>query len=115
MGDGIREAKRAASNSAMIVAAKLNGMDREVYLRYRIAWPHHPKSLFDWALLFLIALPVTVLGEWLTDGLVNNPLSAIIECGTRRSGFSWTRIAYYLAIYILLAIAAVALFYGAQA
>lgn len=60
------------------------------------------------------ALPVTVLGEWLTDGLMNNRLSAMIERGTRRSGFSWTRIAYYLAIYIFFAIAAVALFYWAQ-
>ena len=77
-------------------------------------WPQHPKSLLHWALLFLIALPVTVLGEWLTDGLVNNPVSAIIERGTHRSGFSWTRIAYYLAMYIFFALAAVALFYWAQ-
>jgi hypothetical protein len=55
-----------------------------------------------------------VLGEWLTDGLMSNRLAAMIERGTRRSGFSWTRIAYYLAIYIFFTIAAVALFYWAQ-
>jgi hypothetical protein len=77
-------------------------------------WPQHPKSLLHWALLLLIALPVIVLGEWLTDGLVNNPLSEIIERGTRRSSFSWARIAYYLAIYVLFGIAAVTLFHWAQ-
>jgi hypothetical protein len=37
MGEGIREAERAEGNNAMISAAKLNGMDREANLRYRIA------------------------------------------------------------------------------
>ena len=76
-------------------------------------WPHHPTSLRAWSFLFVIALPVTVLGEWLSEGLLSNPLSAAVDRRARGSRVSWTRIAYCLAVYVLLGICAVAIFYWA--
>jgi hypothetical protein len=77
-------------------------------------WPHHPTSILTWVLLFAISLPVTLLGEWLGDGLMDNPLTVSIERGTRGSKLSWARIAYFVAMLVLLAICAAALLYWAQ-
>jgi hypothetical protein len=60
------------------------------------------------------AFPVTVLGEWLGDGLMDNPLTATIERKTRSSKFSWARIACFVAMLVLLAICAVALLYWTE-
>jgi hypothetical protein len=76
-------------------------------------WPHHPTSLRAWSFLFVIAFPVTVLGEWLAEGLLSNPLSAAVERRTARSRLSPMRIAYCLTVYVLLGICAVAIFYWA--
>jgi hypothetical protein len=77
-------------------------------------WPHHPTSILEWVLLFAIALPVTLLGEWLGDGLMDNPLTVRIEHKTRNSKSSGARVAYFVAMLVLLAIGAVALLYWTQ-
>jgi hypothetical protein len=74
-------------------------------------WPHYPRSLRSWALLLVIALPVTVLGDWLSDSALSNSLSLAIETRTRGARVSWLRIGYYLALYVLFAICAVAALY----
>lgn len=74
-------------------------------------WPYHPTSLPAWSFLFVVAIPVTVVGEWLAEGVLNNPVSASVERRTRQTAFSWTRVAYYLAVYVLLGICAVTLYY----
>ena len=74
-------------------------------------WPYHPTSLLAWSFLFVVAVPVTVIGEWLAEGVLNNPVSAIVERRTRQTTFSWTRVVYYLAVYVLLGICAVTLYY----
>lgn len=74
-------------------------------------WPHYPRSLRPWALLLLIALPVTVLGDWLSDSALSHSLSLAIEARTKGSRISWLRVGYYLALYVLFAICAVAALY----
>ena len=73
-------------------------------------WPLRPHSPVQWILLFVIALPVTALAEWLSDRALHNPLSRTVEARTRGSRFSWLRIAYVLAMYILFATCIVAIF-----
>ena len=73
-----------------------------------------PRSVVHWSMLFIIALPVTVLGDWLTDGALQSHLSLAVETRTRGSQFSWLRVKYVLALYILFAICAVAIFYWLQ-
>ena len=74
-------------------------------------WPHHPTSLLAWSILFVVAIPVTVVGEWLAEGVLNNPVSAAVERRTRQTAFSWTRVVYYLAVYVLLGICALTVYY----
>jgi hypothetical protein len=74
-------------------------------------WPHYPRSLRPWALLLVIALPVTVLGDWLSDSALSTSLSLAIEARTRGSRIPWLRAGYYLALYVLFAICAVAALY----
>jgi hypothetical protein len=78
------------------------------------SWPRHPRSILQWILLFVIALPVTALGEWLSDSVLRSPPSLAVEARTRGSQFSWLRIAYLVALYILFAICVVAIFYWLQ-
>ena len=76
------------------------------------SWPHLPRTPLEWALLLLIALPVSVLGDWLTDGA----LSRILERRSRSTGsFSFLRIGQHLALYVLFAIASVEVLYWLRA
>ncbi len=77
-------------------------------------WPLHPHSIPHWALLFVIALPITLLGEWLSDRALHSSLSLAVEVRTRSSRFSWLRVGCLLALYILFAICAVVVFYWLQ-
>jgi hypothetical protein len=74
-------------------------------------WPHYPHGPLDWGLLFVIALPVTLLGEWLSDNALSSSLSLAVEARAKGHQLSWLRVSYYLALYILFAICAVAAYY----
>lgn len=63
--------------------------------------PYGPSSLAGWALFFLAAVPVMLLGEWLGTKLLENPISAAVERGTQRSKFSWMRIGYLLLLVVI--------------
>lgn len=76
------------------------------------SWPHLSRRPLDWGLLLLIALPVSVLGDWLTDGA----LSRVLDRKSRgKGGLSLMRIGQHLALYVLFAIASVAVFYWLRA
>ena len=77
-------------------------------------WPLYPRSVVQWLVLLIIALPVTVLGEWLSDGALHSSLSLAVDARTRRSQISWLRTGYVLALYLLFAMCAVAIFYWVQ-
>jgi hypothetical protein len=77
-------------------------------------WPRVPTSRIEWTFLFVIALPVTFLGDWLSQGLLTNPFSVAIERRTRGSTFSWLRVLYLLGLYSLFAICTVSILYWAN-
>ncbi|MGH8298071.1 MAG: hypothetical protein ACRES6_02160 [Steroidobacteraceae bacterium] len=77
-------------------------------------WPQYPRALIQWLLLLVIAFPVTILGDWLSDQALSSSLSLVIEARTKGSQISWLRIGYYLALYVLFAICAVAVLYWLQ-
>ncbi|HEY4771433.1 MAG TPA: hypothetical protein VIH50_00235 [Steroidobacteraceae bacterium] len=64
-------------------------------------WPYRAASSSGWILLFVIALPVTALGEWLGESFLKNRMSLAVERATQRSNFSWIRIAYVLAMALI--------------
>jgi hypothetical protein len=74
-------------------------------------WPLYPRSILEWALLLVIALPVTVLGDWLSDQALSSAFSLPRRNRTKGPERSWLRIAYQVALYILFAICTVAVFY----
>jgi hypothetical protein len=77
-------------------------------------WPGYPRSWLQWGLLLVIALPVAVLGDWLTDGALSGSVSLALARRTRSTQLTWGRMSYCVALYILFAICAVAAFYWLQ-
>lgn len=73
-------------------------------------WPLYPRSPLEWGLLALIALPVSVLGDWLSDRALSSPLS-LAPARARKKRLWWLRIAYCVALYVLFAICAVVILY----
>jgi hypothetical protein len=78
-------------------------------------WPLYPRSILDWGLLLVIVLPVTVLGDWLSDRVLSSSLPFASGTRTRKAPRSWLRIGYQLALYVLFAICAVAILYWLEA
>jgi hypothetical protein len=74
------------------------------------SWPVYPRSPLEWGLLLVITLPVTVLGDWLSDRALSNSLSLKTK-GAKKTRLSWLRIAYGAALYVLFAICAVVILY----
>lgn len=62
------------------------------------AFPWHPKSPLGWALLFLLALPMTLAGEFVGDKLLNSRPGRYVEKKTKHKSFSCLRIVYVLAV-----------------
>jgi hypothetical protein len=70
-------------------------------------WPRVPRSWLTWGLLPVVALPVTVLGDWLSDNALSTSLSLATAHRARRSRLAWVRFGYCLAMYILFAVCTV--------
>jgi len=60
--------------------------------------PWHPWSVRSWIMYIALALPVMVVGEWVGDRLLSNPLSDVVERRTRGRRFSWVRVAYVVSL-----------------
>lgn len=43
-----------------------------------------------------------IVGEWVGDRLLSNPLSDVVERRTRGRRFSWVRVAYVLSLTLVL-------------
>ena len=71
-------------------------------------WPLYPRSPLEWGLLLVITLPVTVIGDWLSDRALSSSLTAT---GGRKRRLAWLRIGYCVALYVLFAICAVVILY----
>jgi hypothetical protein len=77
-------------------------------------WPQYPRSPFQWLLLLIIAYPVTILGDWLSEHALSDSLALVIATRTRSARVSWLRITYYLALYVLFGICTLAILYWVQ-
>jgi hypothetical protein len=75
--------------SALLTAALLLGM-----------FPKYPETLIDWMLLFLLAIPIVLVGELLGEFLFRNRLTKAVEHRTQATPFSWLRILYVLGVTI---------------
>jgi len=72
------------------------------------SYPRLPSSPWQWACLFLLALPATIVLETIGNWIWRNPLGRQIESRTRDESLSLVRIAYGVAMaagLILLALA----------
>ena len=64
-------------------------------------FPYHPHSLSGWLVLFVVAVPVTVVGEGIGKFLFSNPVARAIDAKTEGRSFSWLRISFMLIAMLL--------------
>ena len=78
------------------------------------SFPNYPKTLLGWALFLSLALPITLIGELIGNGLWRNHLLRRIDEGTGKGSSSFLRIVYgVLAMLLVFATAwGLALFLG---
>jgi hypothetical protein len=58
------------------------------------AFPDYPRTVTGWLVFFALALPVTLVGEAIGEGLWRNRVARAIEERSAGQSFSWLRIAY---------------------
>jgi len=63
--------------------------------------PWRPASWLGWTALLLLALPLSLLGEYVGQLLWTNRMSRSIEERTRGQAFSWARVAYALVVMVV--------------
>jgi hypothetical protein len=73
-------------------------------------WPKPPSSPVEWLLLFLMIVPVVLIGEWLSGGVLRNALLGVNGDGTQSFHMRWWRVFYYSVMCILFATTTVAIF-----
>jgi hypothetical protein len=79
----------------VVVSALLAG------LSFLQLFPYRPTTTAGWALLFGLALPITVVGEMLGAWLLSNRLARTVNESTSAKPVSWLRIAYVVAAYLV--------------
>jgi hypothetical protein len=81
-----------------------------------LALPYHPKSSIGWIVFFILALPISLIGEAIGEGLWRNPLAKRIEERSSQSTLSLSRIVYGFFAMLLVFFAAWALvsFFGVE-
>jgi hypothetical protein len=57
-------------------------------------FPSHPKSASGCFWLFMLVLPLIIVGEYVGEFLWNNKVTRVVELKTTGRSFSWLRIAY---------------------
>jgi hypothetical protein len=73
-------------------------------------WPDPPETLIEWLLLFVMIVPATLIGEWLSEGVLGTSLASALGHGSRLPKLRWSRIAYYLTTCLLFATTTVSIF-----
>ncbi len=64
-------------------------------------FPHYPKTLAGWALLFALALPLTLAGELIGEFFWRNRIAQVIAARSSSSSLSLLRLGYAFAIMLL--------------
>jgi uncharacterized membrane protein len=59
-----------------------------------LSYPSIPSTPSEWGILFLVALPLTIVFELIGERVNKNPINNAIETKTRHKKFSWLRILY---------------------
>ncbi len=62
------------------------------------SYPSAPQSVVQWGVLFVLAIPLTLLGEAIGELLFRNSLTRAVDKATERKTFSWLRIGYMLVL-----------------
>ena len=73
-------------------------------------WPEPPDTLIEWFLLFVMIIPVTLVGEWVSEGVLGSSLASALGRRGRLPKLRWSRIAYYLTMCVLFATITVLIF-----
>ncbi len=60
------------------------------------SYPEHPHTPISWIILFVLAVPVTLIAELVGHSLFRNPIARGIEQRTRGKKISMQRMAYAL-------------------
>ena len=66
------------------------------FLLLLISFPDHPDSWRGWLVLFIVAVPVILVGEGVGYFLLKNPLARSVDARTAKRSFSWLRISFML-------------------
>jgi hypothetical protein len=67
------------------------------------SFPQRPSSWHGWLALFVLIIPITLVGEGVGELLRRNRVTRAVERRTQGSGFSWLRLGYFLVVGLLLA------------
>jgi hypothetical protein len=67
-----------------------------------LSFPNYPHSLEGWSWLFLIALPITIIGEFIGEIVSRNPVTQYVENRTSTNSFSLQRIFFHFIVMLLL-------------
>ncbi|HEY4211781.1 MAG TPA: hypothetical protein VGM84_09895 [Steroidobacteraceae bacterium] len=77
-------------------------------------WPSRVRSWREWALLLIVTLPVTELGDWLTDRALSRTLWFGLDVKVTGLKPAWSRIGFSVALCVFFAVCAVGLTYCLQ-
>jgi hypothetical protein len=66
-----------------------------------ILFPDHPNSWLGWLVLFIVAVPIILVGEGIGKFLYGNPLARAVDAKTAKRSFSWLRISFMLVSMLL--------------
>jgi len=61
-------------------------------------FPYHPKTVIGWVLLFALALPLTLLGEFVGEFFWRNRIAQAIAARSSGSSLSVLRLSYAFAV-----------------
>ena len=64
-------------------------------------FPYHPKTITGWALLFVLALPLTLAGELVGEFFWGNRITQAIAARSSGSSLSLLRLGYAFAVMLL--------------
>jgi putative copper export protein len=74
------------------------------------AFPARPETPLGWILLFVLALPLALAGEWAGDKLLNNKLGRYVDDKAKEQRISIVRIIFALGVYLGAIAAVIALY-----
>jgi hypothetical protein len=73
-------------------------------------WPWQPKTVVGWGALLILALPVTVAGEWIGQRIFNRRMSDSLGASAEPGSIAWMRVAYGVAVVAAIAAAVGAIY-----